>query len=229
MHQIALIEDNEELRRLTSLFLQRAGFTVSDFEDAEDLLASPYSFALYVVDINLPEMDGYSLVERIRCTYPNVGIIILSARERTVDVATGYGKGADIYLTKPTDPTVLLSAVKRMMSRVENIGKDNAAISLIGNCLRFGDLQQMLSSSEALLLRNLSLAGERGLERYEIANCLSLNVDVDFSKALEIRILRLRKKMKKIGVSSDAIETIRGRGYRLKLKINFDGVASSVV
>ena len=221
MHTIALVEDNDDLRNLTEIFLERQGYSVLSFSDAEEFLSAETIPDLYVIDINLPEMSGLELITHIRRTSPNVGVIVLSARERANEVAAGYSAGADIYLTKPTDPQVLLAAIKRIIDRHRASSPRPSQVEVSQNSLRYQGTHLRLSSKEAVLLHRLSLAGARGMERHELAACLELDLDRDVSKALEVRILRLRRKLSQLGLPDTSIETIRGFGYRLNTPVRF--------
>lgn len=221
MHSIALVEDNDDLRRLTEMYLARQGYCVSSFPDAEEFLGSNYLPDLYIIDINLPEMTGLELITHIRRSNPEVGIVVLSARERSVDVAEGYGSGADIYLTKPVAPEILLAAVRRLATRGALRTAQAPSAEVLKNSIAYGGIEQQLSPKEYILLHRLSLAGNRGLERHEIANCLGLDLDNDVSKALEVRILRVRRKLSQLGLPDTSIETLRGFGYRLRAPLTF--------
>jgi len=213
MTTIALIEDNDDLRALTEIYLCRQGFVVNAYADAEDFLASPQKSDVFVIDINLPDMSGFELVEKLRKTEPTACLIILSARDRKADIVRGYDLGADIYLAKPVEPEVLLAAIRRLASRIKPKKNGMSALEVSTTKLTFGDSFRKISRDEYTLLHRLSVAGSRGLERHEIAECLGFNLDNYSSKALEVRVLRLRRKITELGVDASFIQTIRGIGY----------------
>jgi len=103
---VAIIEDDDELRELTRQFLCAEGFHAVGVASAEELSEVAVLPSLYIVDLNLPGTDGYTLIRRLREVCPTAGVVVFSARDRTVDVTRGYEVGADIYLTKPVDPTI---------------------------------------------------------------------------------------------------------------------------
>lgn len=221
MTAIALVEDNEDLRRLTALFLRSKGYEVQDAASAEDLADLAGAPNIYVVDINLPETSGYDLIRNLRAMSNEVGILVLSARERACDVSEGYSAGADIYLTKPTDPRVLLAAIQRIEQRLTSRTGCSAVVDVTRRTLSLGARVARLSAAEARLLYQLSLAGERGLERWEIAQILGMDLDRSVTKALEVRIVRLRRKLREVGLEDPTIDNARGIGYRLVAPVRF--------
>jgi DNA-binding response OmpR family regulator len=216
MKTIAIIEDNDDLRELTAKYLRMHGYNVLCFPDAETYLTSSLQAEIYIVDINLPEIDGFELIGRLRQIYSYAALIVLSARKMKEDVINGYDCGVDIYLSKPTEPEVLLAAVKRLEKRSQVISDDEKVIYISGNNLRYKNRSMDFSNHEILILEKLFLAGLRGLERYEILELLGFEFGADKSKALDVRVLRLRRKLIELGVTDEPILTLRGFGYRLK-------------
>jgi DNA-binding response OmpR family regulator len=221
MTTLALIEDNDDLRNLTTIYLRRHGIEVYPYADAEEFLASAKKIDIFVIDINLPEMNGFELVQRLREADPAACLVILSARERKADIVKGYNLGADVYLTKPVEPEILIAAIDRLGARVKARNSNEIFVEIGANKIVYGASTQPLSSSEATLLHRLTVAGARGLERHEIAEILGFDLDSYSTKALELRLLRLRKKIKAVGLQANQIETIRGFGYRLSADVNF--------
>lgn len=221
MTTLALIEDNDDLRSLTEIYLKRQGFEVYAYADAEEFLGSADKADIFIIDINLPDMSGFELVERLRYADSTACLVILSARERKADIVKGYNLGADVYLTKPVEPEILVAAIKRLEARVKARSSTKNSVKVTSGTIVYGANSQTLSSSEAALLHRLAIAGSRGLERHEIAECLGFDLDNYNSKALEVRLLRLRRKLKAIGLDASVIETMRGFGYRLRNDVQF--------
>ena len=101
--KIVVIEDYDDYREAICSALASDGHQVVGLAMAEDVDDEPYGYVsdLYIVDLNLPGEDGISLARRIRQSQPNVGIVIVSARNSLEDRIGGYQSGANIYLTKP--------------------------------------------------------------------------------------------------------------------------------
>lgn len=223
MTTIALVEDNDDLRHLTGRFLQSKGYEVMQAASAEELAELTGRPHVYIVDLNLPETNGYELIRNLRGMSNDVGIVVLSARDRASDIAKGYEVGADVYLTKPIDPNILIAALRRLEARSASTAEESG-ILLIAQDRReilHSDQNIRLSESEMNLLYQLSLAGARGLERWEVAAVMGMDLDKEFTKALEVRITRLRKKLRSGGAPYHAIEARRGFGYQLHARLRF--------
>ena len=223
MTVLALVEDHLELRDYTARFLRGEGYQVIELADAEEMGELSVIPDLYIIDLNLPTISGYQLIERIRQTAEQVGIIVVSARDRSEDISRGYGVGADVYLPKPVDPDVLLAAVKRLESRTLNsaAGRSSLRVDRSRQLMEWRGETVRLSASEVRLLYQLSLAGQRGLERWEVMELLEMDPERGLSNALEVRISRLRGKFRGLGIEGDCIGTIRHRGYCLLEPISF--------
>ena len=223
MTTIALVEDNDDLRRLTGRFLETKGYRVVQAASAEELTEFSHLPDIYVIDLNLPETSGYDLIRNLRKMSNDVGIIVLSARERTSDITEGYVAGADVYLVKPVDPNILVAALSRLETRTAHASNSKCALTINKKSREIINETQAirLSDSENKLIYQLALAGDRGLERWEIAEILEMNLDENIKKALEVRITRLRKKFQKCGAPHTAIISKRGFGYALTIPIYF--------
>jgi DNA-binding response OmpR family regulator len=221
--RIALIEDNIELQEMTARFLRQHGYQVMGVAAAEELAELCAAPDLYLVDLNLPTISGYALIERIRATAPDVGIIVTSARERNEDITRGYEIGADVYLTKPIDPDLLLAAVKRLEKRTLHSPErpDTAIVYQSSRTLQRGDEAVRLSEAECRLLYQLRLAGSDGLERWELMELLGLDLDQDTQNTLEVRITRLRRKLRAVGLHGEVLAAVRNLGYRLTANLEF--------
>ncbi len=213
---IAVIEDHEDLREVLVGFLSKQDFAVQGFEDAESCLESPFIPAIYIIDIGLPDMDGFELVSRIRRADPSVGIIVLSARKRTHDVSTGYRLGADIYLSKPTESKVILAAINRLLDRKKKVdSKDSLVLNPDRLLLRFGDREASLTKIESDALLKFSFAGNDGLPFWALGELMDFELDNEFKNRLEVRITRLRRKIEALGFAEASIKSMRGFGYVL--------------
>ncbi|AUB77971.1 hypothetical protein BBH56_01800 [Spiribacter roseus] len=223
MTTIALVEDNAELQEMTVRFLGHHGYQVAGVATAEELAELSETPDFYLIDLNLPTISGYELIARIRQTAPNVGIIVTSARERTEDITRGYEIGADVYLTKPIDPDLLLAAVKRLEKRtLHSPERPDAAIVYLSTRILMRNSEEVrLSEAECRLLYQLSLAGTDGLERWEVMELLGMDLDHDAQNTLEVRITRLRGKLRAVGLRGEALGAVRSHGYRLTANLEF--------
>jgi len=220
---IALIEDNAELQAMTARFLRQHGYQVSAVAAAEELAELPDVPDFYLVDLNLPTISGYELIQRIRQTAENVGIIVTTARNRSEDISRGYEIGADVYLTKPVDPAVLLAAIKRLEARTRATAahQNSGIVYRASRRLEAHGEQVQLSQAEMRLLYQLRLAGVDGLERWEVMELLGLDLDAESKNTLEVRITRLRGKLRAVGIPGEVISAIHNWGYKLTGQIDF--------
>jgi two-component system, OmpR family, response regulator len=219
---ILVVEDHDDLREAMTEGLQAHGFHVFPFGCVEEIAeqSALLHIDLAILDLNLPGEDGLDFAERLRRTHPDIGIILFTARTLSPQRQAGFERGADIYLTKPASLSELVAAVqaleRRLRRSVESVKLvlDSVQLELRGSQ---GE-RVSLNVSEAQLLAALARAQQHRLENWQIAEVLGRR-DEDFSKAaLELHIVRLRKKLLQVG-ADPAIRAIRGWGYQLCVSI----------
>jgi len=220
---IMVVEDHDALRDITVEALAQRGHNVRGVDSAEALPDEPGLFPidLLVIDLNLPGEDGISLAARIRAAQPDIGIIMVTARNQVRDRMAGYDSGADIYLTKPTSSEELIAAVRALTRRIRPdepgdclLTVQLASLNLLGAKDKVG-----LSSHEASLLAALVRAKDQQLETWQLIALTDKEVTELSKKALEVQIVRLRKKLQQAGAQEPSIKAIRGQGYRLCVKV----------
>jgi len=220
---IMVVEDHDALRDITVEALAQHGHHVRGVDSAEALPGElgPFPIDLLVIDLNLPGEDGISLAARIRTAQPGIGIIMVTARNQVKDRMAGYDSGADIYLTKPTSTEELLAAVRALARRIKPEEANSPVITLhMGRLMLQGPLAvASLSSHEAALLCALVRAQDQQLEIWQLVALTDKLLNETSKKALEVQIVRLRKKLLQIGGTKPLIKVVRGVGYRLCLKI----------
>jgi DNA-binding response OmpR family regulator len=222
---IVLVEDNDDLRELTADALRGEGHRVVALGCAEELEdhAAGAAADVFLIDLNLPGEDGFSLSRRIRQVHPLVGIIIISARSDLQDKIIGYDSGADWYLPKPVPFGELSAALKSFARRRQ--AQQFETVTPAGS-LR---LQQRelhgpagsvrLTPAEETLLTAFARAPSRRLESWQLLELFGLD-SADVSKtSLEVRITRLRKKLSQVGTQGLCLESIRGIGYQLNVPV----------
>lgn len=215
---IVLVEDHDALREVTADVLAQAGHHVTALESAEDLdqLASLGAVDLFILDLNLPGEDGISLARRLRQGHPAVGIIMTTARSLPEDQTQGYASGADIYLIKPLASDTLLAAVASMARRLQPAAALNGLCLLESElCLRGEASSVSLQAAEASLLVALIRAPGQRLETWQIVEILGADEDGLSKSAIEVRMTRLRKKLRDCGADAPAIKSLRNVGYQL--------------
>ncbi|MFF5448824.1 two-component system response regulator CseB [Streptomyces sp. NPDC012888] len=228
---VLFVEDDDVIREATTLALERDGFVVTAMPDGlsglESFRADRPDIAL--LDVMVPGMDGVSLCRRIR-DESTVPVIMLSARADSIDVVLGLEAGADDYVTKPFDGSVLVARIRAVLRRFGHAGGSGPggpAGEPAGErgVLSFGDLEVdtegmevrrsgapvALTPTEMRLLLEFSSAPGTVLSRDRL---LERVWDYDWggdTRVVDVHVQRLRTK-----IGQDRIETVRGFGYKLK-------------
>ncbi|MGV0954212.1 MAG: response regulator transcription factor [Fluviibacter sp.] len=220
--KIALVEDNDDLRDLLVRDISRAGHFVqsADCAEALDEMSATTVFDMLILDLNLPGEDGLSIAQRYKRVNPRLYIIMLTARVRTQDKVIGYEAGADIYLTKPVASAELLGAIGNISKRL-SVEEDGFEIVLNMRSMTLtGRESALLNRQEMVILKALSESPNGNLPYYRLLELCGEDVVNETSKAtLEVRMVRLRKKLADVGIEGKSISAIRGEGYQLLLRI----------
>lgn len=215
---ITVIEDNEAMLDVTTLALQQAGYRVRGMchTDAfDEHTAEPVD--IVIIDLNLPGESGLSFARRLRAAQPRIGIIMVTARATAADRVAGYHSGADIYLTKPTSMDELLSAVQALANRISGatFTSEQPRLNPRAMQLEFNQQSAKLSDVETRILTALARAAGQRLEHWQLLEIAGLELDDLGKAALEVRMARLRKKLRQAGLPAQAIRPIRNVGYQL--------------
>ena len=218
---ILVVEDNHDLRETTVQVLCDQGHKATGVACAEDLPEPCAGFDLMLIDLNLPGEDGLTLAARMRRLYPGMGLIMVTARRLPEDRRRGYDTGADIYLSKPVSFEELTAAVAALGRRLRpeagpaQMRLNRQALMLQG----LSGQRVRLSPHEATLLGALSAARDQRLAQWELIEMLRKDSAVDPKGALELQIVRLRKKLQQAGALEPSVQAIRGWGYQLCVDI----------
>ena len=222
---IVLVEDNDDLRELTADALRAEGHSVVALACAEELEDKARGVAadMFLIDLNLPGEDGFSLSRRIRQVQPLVGIIIVSARSELQDKVDGYDCGADAYLPKPVPFEELRAAIssfaRRRQAQQTTQLTPNGGLRLQQRELHGPSGQVHLTSAEESLLTAFARAPSGRMENWQLLELFGMD-SADVSKtSLEVRITRLRKKLSQVGIEGQSLESIRSVGYQLHLPV----------
>lgn len=219
--KILVVDDDPRLRELVAIALERAGHLVITAADGQLALihAAREAPDLIVLDIGLPELDGFEVCRRIR-TRSEVPILFLTARDDEIDRILGLELGADDYVTKPFSPRELVARVKAILKRTT---QGAAAVARHGaitldrkahSCL-VGDESVALTAMEFTLLDELLVAAGQVRTRAQLINALWGASSPVSDRTLDSHLRNLRRKLAEAG-SADAVETLHGVGIRLK-------------
>jgi two-component system, OmpR family, manganese sensing response regulator len=221
--RILLVEDDPEQLEPLQGVLSEAGYIVDGVEDGDvaQWLLSKKEYDLLILDWMLPTVSGLSLCRQYRLLGKTAPVLILTAKDTTLDKVEGLDAGADDYLVKPADLVELLARVRALGRR---------SPTWVGNTLCVGDLQLHLdtltvecnqltvelSPREAKLLEYLMRHRNQILTREQIEEALWEFGSEPESNALTVLIRKLRHRLELIGVA-DWIKTVYGMGYSLKV------------
>ena len=217
--KIIVVEDYNDYRAAICDALTQDGHDVIGVANAEDVDDEPVGYVsdLYIVDLNLPGEDGMGLARRIRKSQPDVGIVIVSARNSLSDRIEGYQSGANIYLTKPFSLEELRAVVSGFSSRLVNSGTAltrTLTLSSVRMVVAGPAGEARLTQTEIVLLAAFSRASQQTLERWQVASHLGGGEHIS-RENLEVKLGRLRKKLITCGAEVPAIQSLRGVGYKL--------------
>lgn len=225
--QILIVDDEANIISLARLYLEREGFQVQSAADGRAALhavetANP---ALVVLDVMLPELDGFEVCRRLRAQNNDVAILMLTARDDDYDKILGLELGADDYMTKPFNPRELVARVKAILRRGERASAHAAAPMaeeiLYAANLRIDIGKREVRANDTLIdLRTqefevlLVLARHPG-QVFSREKLLDLAWGYDFfgqTRTVDVHIAQLRRKL---SASTARIETVTGVGYKL--------------
>ncbi len=219
--KILIVDDDPRLRDLVRLALERAGHSVITAADGTHALTQAMRDApdLIVLDVGLPEMDGFETCRRIRAR-SDVPILFLTARDDEIDRIVGLELGADDYVTKPFSPRELVARVAAILKRtagpVAPARLENGRLSLemSARTCRVDGQEVALTATEFGLLARLMRDPARLHSRAELVTDIWGARSSVSDRTLDSHLRNLRRKLGDMGCP-DAIETVHGQGMRM--------------
>lgn len=219
MKKIFIVEDDKSICMELIEILENEGYAaayLTDFEHSkEEILAAGAD--LILMDINIPGINGRNLLKEIR-KKSDIPVIMVTSRTSEMDEVLSMSYGADDYITKPYNPTILLLRIAAVLKRME--GSQNAAsyrgaeVNFSKGTIRLGEKEQVLTKNEMIIFQRLLSSKDKIVSRDEIMTDLWDNEEYVNDNALTVNISRLRTKLAELGLP-DAIETRKKQGYRL--------------
>ena len=226
MKKILLVDDDPELRQLLATYLGRHGFDTLLLPDTRQLDAflERYQPQLLVLDLMLPGEDGLAACRRLRARGETRPIIMLTARDETVDRVIGLETGADDYVGKPFDPRELVARIEAVLRRG---ARPPAAPDPAGGVTRFGNWlfdrasRQLskdgqvvgLTSGEFALLNALVANANRPMKRERLLELTRGETTEAFDRAIDVQIHRLRRLIEADHAHPRYLQTVWGIGY----------------
>jgi DNA-binding response OmpR family regulator len=227
---ILVVEDDENTRSLIALYLEREGFaavTSGDGASALDL-ARRHRPALVILDLMIPEIDGWEVCRRLRQN-SEVPVIMLTARGEEIDRVAGLTLGADDYVVKPFSPRELMARVKAVLRRSAPSARPaDAVLTHADLCLDL-DKRRLtangapveLTPHEYALLAALMAAPGRTFNRDELLDCLYPDGEaMVIDRVVDVHIGKLRQKIEPRPATPRHILTVRGIGYRFADRVD---------
>ncbi len=219
--KVLLAEDDRDFGNILSQYVTISGFDVILARDGNEAweLFNREKPDICVLDVMMPEMDGFTLGEKIKKESPDLPVIFLTAKSLKEDIVRGLKIGADDYITKPFDPEVLILRINNILKRVYSSSNDEFKISntiLKYNTLELlcGNSKEKLTLKEAQLLKFFIINKNKILAREDILTEIWGEDDYFLGRSMDVFISRLRKY-----ISEDKnidIRTVRGTGFILE-------------
>jgi DNA-binding response OmpR family regulator len=221
--RVLVVEDEADLADAVARGLRREGYAVDVAYDGDEALdkAAVNAYDLVCLDLNLPGIDGIEVVRRIRADGREPPrVLMLTARDRTVDRVVGLDEGADDYLVKPFDFDELKARVRALLRR--DAGRSGALLQ-VGDieldtarheARRAGRPLALTPKEFALLHYFMSRAGQVLSQEDLLEHVWDENAD-PFTNTVRVTVMTLRRKLAEAG-EGQPVETVVGRGYRLR-------------
>ncbi len=222
--RVLLIEDDQSTAKSIELMLKSDGYVVDATDMGEDGLeiGKMYDYDIIILDLMLPDLDGYEVLKRLRAAKVETPILILSGLTELDSKLKGLGFGADDYLTKPFDKRELMARIQAIVRRSKGhaqsiittgpiqVNLDARTVEIAGQALH-------LTSKEYGILELLSMRKGSTLTKEMFLNHLYGGMDEPEVKIIDVFICKLRKKIDKLSTKAgECIETVWGRGYVLR-------------
>ncbi|WP_137180173.1 response regulator transcription factor CtrA [Roseomonas sp. AR75] len=220
--RVLLVEDDTIVARGVSLALKAASMIVDTADTGEESLelARLYDYDIIILDLMLPDMEGYEVVRRLRASRIETPVLILSGLTRPQAKVRGFGMGADDYITKPFDQQELVARIQAIVRRAKGFSQPTLTVGPL--TLNLGSREVMveghnvhLTGKEYAVLELLTLRKGVVLTKEAFLNHLYGGMDEPEVKIIDVFICKLRKKLAQAG-APDLIGTVWGRGYVLR-------------
>ncbi len=223
---ILIVDDEPDVREVLEEYFVAHGYAAHRAASASDAraIAAQHSIDLALLDISMPGEDGLSLARHLRERYPRIAVVMLTSAGTVVDRIVGLEVGADDYVAKPFDPRELLARVKSVLRRTslaaaadlgaERVRVGRCVLDLAAHRLTDDEANEVpMSPLEFDLLKALVENPNRALSREHILN-LSQQRDADpFDRSVDLRVMRVRKKVEPDPEHPRYIRTVRNAGY----------------
>lgn len=225
MKKILVLEDEANIRSFVVINLRRSGYEPIEAENGEmaleKLKVNP-DICMALLDVMLPDIDGFEVCRRIRATGSKMGIIMLTAKSQEIDKVTGLMTGADDYVTKPFSPSELIARLDALYRRLGTIMEDNSGIILSGpfrlnpgnRIFEKNGVRIRLTQTEFAIMNLFMSNPGKALSRADILAEIWGDDYAGELKIVDVNIRRLRLKIEDDPTNPSYITTIWGFGYK---------------
>ena len=226
MKKILVLEDESNIRSFVVINLRRSGYEPIEAENGtmalEKLKVNP-DICLALLDVMLPDIDGFEVCRRIRASGSKMGIIMLTAKSQEIDKVTGLMTGADDYVTKPFSPAELTARVDALVRRLDVGDEEKAPPELVSGpfllntrnrTLEKGGQRLKLTQIEYLLMKLFMENPGKAMSREDILTAVWGNDFAGELKTVDVNIRRLRIKIEADPTEPEYLTTVWGYGYK---------------
>lgn len=225
MNKVLIIEDEASIRGFLKINFQRQGFIVFEAGSGEEGIAKAMleKPEVVLIDVMLPGIDGFSVCERLRKEFPELGIIMLTARGLDEDKIRGLEYGADDYVVKPFNPIEVILRVKSLTRRMLEKGNKTEKEALQSGPFTIDSYSQRvfkngeelsLTPKEYMLMKLFIENSGKAFTRNDLLNSIWGFDFIGDAKIVDVNIRRLRAKIEDKGADTLYLETVWGTGYR---------------
>ena len=219
---VLIVDDDAELSAMVAELLGREGWAVHAVltgGDGERALAERRPDAV-LLDVMLPDANGYELCRRWRAAQPGLGLVMFTARGDPMDRVLGLEIGADDYLSKPFEPRELVARVRALLRRqapgrsdVALLRFEGLSIDMLRREVLADERAVALTSVEYKLLAALARAPGQALSREALSEAVQAGSYKPLDRTVDVQVARLRRKLREASPGKDWIDTVRGEGY----------------
>ena len=221
--KILLVEDEQELSDIISLGLRKCSYAVDAAYDGEEALDyyNINEYDVIILDLNLPIIDGWEILKKIRQKDKKIKILILSAKSEVEDRVQGLDMGANDYLIKPFD-FLELEARIRALARIAYIQQENELssgginLNMATKAVKYQEVQLSLTKKEYAILEYMMLHKGQVVSTEQLLNHVWGSEADLFPDTIKYHIHSLKKKLTDANCSTDLIQNVRGMGYKIQ-------------
>ena len=221
--RILLVDDDVMLAQSLSETLENEGMHIDEADRGEDALelADLYEYQVMILDLGLPDMRGDEVLLNLRQKNPNLPVLILSGEAEIEARLPCLQNGADDYLVKPFNTKELVARLHALVRRANGHGSNvlqfgDIRFDMTARDFKVGEARVALTAKEYAMMELLCLRKGSVVSKESFLDHLYGGMDEPEMKIIDVFICKLRKKFEEAGVDFDPIETVWGRGYRIK-------------